>query len=159
MTRQLSPGNRCSVLAFSSAVIASLTCQGWLSPVCAVCQAISSSHNASIQVRSPAHLAVPLFAANARAHFGGRRCHLFIATTAHQRCNAETAMPNRTRQRHVKQTQIFRQTFGLREIDTFWRSVKIQNSLKRVAIVIERLILDAEIGNKWQPDQRIFQPF
>ena len=68
-------------------------------------------------------------------------------------------MPNRTRQRHVKQTQIFRQTFGLREIDTFWRSVKIQNSLKRVAIVIERLILDAEIGNKWQPDQRIFQPF
>ena len=34
-----------------------------------------------------------------------------------------------------------------------------QNGLKRVAIVIERLILDAEIGNKWQPDQRIFQSF
>ena len=68
-------------------------------------------------------------------------------------------MPNRTRQRHVKQTQIFRQTFDLREVDAFWRSVKIQNCLKRVAIVIKRLILDAEIGNKWQPDQRIFQPF
>ena len=68
-------------------------------------------------------------------------------------------MPNRTRQRHVKQTQIFRQTFGLREVDAFWRSIKIQNSLKRVAIVIERLILDAEIGDKRQPDQWIFQPF
>lgn len=25
--------------------------------------------------------------------------------------------------------------------------------------MVESLILDAEIGDKWQPDQRIFQPF
>ncbi len=141
MTRQLSPGNRCSVLAFSSAVKASLTCRAGYHQFVPFASAISSSHNASIQVRSPAaSCGSPFCSKRPSALWWTSVSPFFIATTAHQRCNAETAMPNRTRQRHVKQTQIFRQTFDLREVDAFWRSVKIQNCLKRVAIVIKRLI-------------------
>lgn len=140
MTRQLSPGNRCNVFAFSSAVETSLTCGVGYHQF--VPFAVQYHHRITLQYRCEAlpHLAVPLLQQTPERTLVDVGVTFFIATTAHQRCNAETAMPNRTCQRHVKQTQIFRQTFGLREVDAFWRSIKIQNCLKRVAIVIKRLL-------------------
>ena len=82
-----------------------------------------------------------------------------FATATEQRRNAQAAVPDRTGQRHVKQAQVFRQTLGFGQLNAGLRVAEIEHRLKRLAIVVKGLILHAIIGDKRQPDQRIFQAF
>ena len=82
-----------------------------------------------------------------------------FATATEQRRNAQAAVPYRAGQRHVEQAQILRQTFGLCQLNAGLRVAEIEHRLERLAIVVKSLILHAVIGDKRQPDQRIFQAF
>ncbi len=120
-------GNRCSVLAFSSAVKASLTCQ--------------AGYHQFVPFARQYHHRITL-------HTGAKPCRIlrfsFLQQTpealwwtsvspflsprrrtsgARRDCNAK---PNASAPR--KANADLRQTFGLREVDAFWRSIKIQTA-------------------------------
>lgn len=68
-------------------------------------------------------------------------------------------MPDRTGQRHIKQAQILRQTLRFRQLNAGFRLAEIEHRIESLAVMIIGLILNAVVGDKGQPDQRILETF
>lgn len=83
---------------------------------------------------------------------------LFLARALEQRRDADAAVIHRAGQRHVQQTQVFRQPLLLCPGLALFIGVEIQQCLEAMAIVIQRLLLLAEIADERQPHQIEFQP-
>ncbi len=83
----------------------------------------------------------------------------FFPATAENRRDAQAAMPDRTGQRHVKQAQILRQTLRFRQLNAGFRLAEIEHRIESLAVMIIGLILNAVVGDKGQPDQRILETF